>query len=235
VRGPAEGASPPLIWDTRQSRFDRGPWSAALIPATHWSHIDSSHAPRIPIRASSASFDPHQCQARADRILATRQGWWGARQGHGMTVSATQFWVLRGRRAAGLRRFSVAVARFAVLVGLSWAILASLTIITSQAGIVSDGAMGAVSQTPTAPAEMSIPAAPASRVMTGNIDCSGAGSGSAHHSYCSGACCSSCPPAFSGAAVTSIDLSNVRINIIVLKERPAPFNSIPDLRPPILA
>jgi hypothetical protein len=151
-----------------------------------------------------------------------------------MPVSTTQLRFLKGSHAADLLRFSITTARFAVLVGLSWAIFACLTITASQACAGRDGTARFVSQSSTSPAQISLPAATASKAMIGDVDPSGAGPGSVHHSCCAGAWCSSCPLALTSAAVPSIEPSKVRIGIVVLQGRLASFDPIPDLRPPIL-
>ena len=155
-------------------------------------------------------------------------------EGHRMPVSMAQLRFFKGGRAADLLRLSIATARFVALVGLSWAIFASLTITASQACTGRDGTARFVSQSSTSPAQMSLSAATASKITIGGVDCRGAGPGSAHHSCCTGAHCSPCPLALTSAAVPPIELSNVRMGIVVLQGRIASFDPIPDLRPPIL-
>jgi hypothetical protein len=150
-----------------------------------------------------------------------------------MRVSTMQFWILSRDRTAGMLRLSVVIGRLAMLAALSWVMFASATVTASYASAGRDNGARLVGERSISAVHKAIPAAHASRAIVGNMDCDRGAPGSAHLGCCTGTGCSTCLLALGVAAARLFELSEARIDFVVLQERPWPVDPLPELRPPI--
>jgi hypothetical protein len=153
--------------------------------------------------------------------------------GRNMPVSVMQFWILSGDRAAGMLRLSVVIGRLAMLVALSWVMFASATVTASYSCSARENGARLVGERSISAVHKSVPAAHASRAIVGNMDCDRGAPGSGHRGDWTGTGCSTCLHALGVAAAPLFELSEARIDFVVLQERPRPVDPLPELRPPI--
>jgi hypothetical protein len=149
-----------------------------------------------------------------------------------MSGLTMQVLLLKGGRGGDALRFVVAIARFAMLVSLSLATFAFLTVTASQACVGHDGGAHFISQKSSSPALRSIAANGARMTMIGNADFGCGAPGSTDQTGC--ACCSTHSPAINTAGVAQFPPSGRPIEIAPRKSLLASIDSIPELRPPIV-
>jgi hypothetical protein len=143
-----------------------------------------------------------------------------------MPVSVMPVWIGGCRRAPELLRCSVVIGRFVVLIALTWAVFASLTISASHACAGRDSAARLIGA--------SVSGTSAPQPMIGEIDSDSAGLGSVHHSCCTGGCCSTCSLGLDSTVTPLFEPSGARIEFSYLHESSKPVDRRPDLRPPNL-